>query len=75
MADAFEDLPDTSGPTFVAEYDSPCNRCSAMIWEGQLAQYVDNLIVHVNCPPPPPKRAACPKCWLVHGTHQEDCDG
>lgn len=66
----FEDMPDPV-PTFVAQFDSTCNKCGTTLQTGQKATFDGNDAVHLKCPP---KRTACPECWLVHGTHQEECD-
>ena len=63
----FEDV----GPTFTATFDSTCGNCRQTLEVGQEGQYDGGDAVHVKCPT---KRAACPHCWLVHGTHQEECE-
>lgn len=66
---------DDIGPIFEAQFDSDCERCTSRIKEGDDARMVGpGQAVHDKCPPEPPKRPACPHCFLVHGTAQEECD-
>lgn len=65
---------DDIGPLFIASYNSECGNCSLRIKEGDEARMVFGEAVHAECPPEPPKRTACPHCFLVHGTAQEECD-
>ena len=67
----FDDLPDHGGATFTAQFDSTCSNCGGTLQEGQPGRFEGDDAVHVECPP---KRSACPRCWLVHGTHQEECE-
>lgn len=65
----FEDLPD--GPVFTAQFNSTCMKCGETLEEGQKARFEGNEAVHLKCPVP---REVCQSCWLVHGTHQEECE-
>jgi len=64
----FEDLP---GPIFTAQFMSQCHNCEFPLEIGQQARFEGNEAVHLKCPEP---RKACTRCWLVHGTHQEECE-
>lgn len=66
--DDFGDLP---GPRFTAQFNSTCSACGEMLEEGQKARFEGNDAVHLKCPT---ARPACPDCFLVHGTHQEECE-
>lgn len=65
---------DDIGPIFEAQFNSDCARCTHRILEGDEARMVSGEAQHAKCPPEPPKRAACPHCFLIHGTGQEECD-
>lgn len=67
----FDNLADPP-PVFIAKFNSTCANCGETLREGQQATFDGNEAVHLKCPE---RRAACPRCFLVHGTHQEECDG
>lgn len=68
--DPFAELPDV-GPIFTAQFNSRCSNCGKTLEIGQQARFQGNDAVHLKCPE---QRKACPVCWLVHGTHQEECE-
>ena len=68
LDDPFADL---LGSIFTTQFTSSCDHCGSKIAEGDPARYRnDRDVVHVKCPE---QRNACTRCWLVHGTHQEEC--
>lgn len=68
--DPFSLMPDI-GPAFEARFNSHCSKCGQTIEAGQQARFEEGKVVHVKCPE---RRKACTVCWLVHGTHQEECE-
>lgn len=69
-AQPFEEMADV-GPVFTAQFTSDCDHCEFKIKLGDQARYSDGDVIHVVCPKP---REVCTTCWLLHGTHQEECE-
>lgn len=65
--------------SFIARFTSECAAdCGDELQEGQLAVMTEDGAAHAFCreeSEEPELRAVCPRCYLVHGTHQEDCEG
>lgn len=61
---------------FIAAYRSDCSECDEPLEEGQLGHMSYDGPAHVRCPEarPEPEREPCPRCYLVHGIAQEECD-
>lgn len=52
---------------FIARYRSTCQECGGDVNPGDRAVYVDDEVVHEDCPPMTPEEPvkACPICWLT----------
>lgn len=66
----FEDLPEPSR-SFTAQFNSTCANCGETLRTGQEARFEGNDAVHMKCPI---KREPCPRCFVVHGITQEECE-
>lgn len=57
---------------FIAKFSGECDACEFPIREGQKAKFnSSDSVEHVECPS---ARPVCTDCWVVHGTHQEECE-
>ena len=66
---------DSYNPTFEARYHGTCARCGLGIRPGERVRYDDENDDELNHERCPRKKPACPQCFLVHGSGQEECDG
>ena len=61
--------------SFQAKYSGTCAACGERIHVGDLATYVGDSIVHVDCdahPEPERKTEICADCWLTKPCDCED---
>ncbi|SKF80151.1 hypothetical protein [Mycobacteroides abscessus] len=54
---------------FQAKYPDQCEDCDEPVNVGDWVRYVDDALIHTDCPnaaPPAAITDVCGKCWTVH---------